>query len=333
MPKNTFLSNPANTTTKPCHRRLEDLNLLDDFLFRQMLLQEDTGEEFCRILLSTILRKPIRKVHVVPQKDIPGIDTHRHGIRMDTYIKAVSDDLPFTGEASLDAEVLPAIYDIEPNNRYEKETLPRRMRYYHGLIDTQLLASDMSYKALPEVIIITILPYDPFGKNRMIYTIQNQCIEEHSLPYDDGAKKIFLYTKGIEGNPSQELCDMLKYLEETTAKNVTNQDIAAVESLVNKVKRRKEVSISYMKSWEWEQMIREEATREGLQEGLQQGLQQGRQLGKEEGKTEARQEGIKILIETCQKLGASIGDTSSMLKENYRLSAEEAQAYLKSYWT
>ena len=122
---------------------------------------------------------------------------------------------------------------------------------------------------------------------------------------------------------------MLKYLEETTAKNVTNQDIAAVESLVNKVKHKKEVSISYMKSWEWEQMIREEATREGLQEGLQ----QGRQLGKEEGKTEARQESIKILIETCQKLGASIGDTSSMLKENYRLSAEEAQAYLKSYWT
>lgn len=48
---------------------------------------------------------------------------------------------------------------------------------------------------------------------------------------------------------------MLKYLEETTASNVTNQDIAAVESLVNKVKRRKEVSISYMKSWECEQMI------------------------------------------------------------------------------
>ncbi|MBO5524191.1 MAG: Rpn family recombination-promoting nuclease/putative transposase [Roseburia sp.] len=176
--------------------------MLDDFLFRQMLLQEDIGEEFCRILLSTILGKPIRKVHVVPQKEIPGIDTHRHGIRMDAYIKAVPDELPLAREASLDAEILPAIYDIEPNTRYEKETLPRRMRYYHGLIDTQLLATDMSYQALPEVVIITILPYDPFGKNRMVYTIQNQCLEEASLPYDDGAKKIFLYTKGTEGNPS-----------------------------------------------------------------------------------------------------------------------------------
>ena len=75
---------------------------------------------------------------------------------------------------------------------------------------------------------------------------------------------------------------MLKYLEETTVANVKNQNIAAVENLVNKVKRRKEVSISYMKSWEWEQMIRDEATQEGLQKGLQIGKEEGRQIGKEE---------------------------------------------------
>ena len=332
MPEHTntklTLSQPTPTSsakTNLPHRRLEDLNLLDDFLFRQMLLQEDISEEFCRILLSTILGKPIRKVHVVPQKEIPGIDTHRHGIRMDAYIKTVPGEPPLANESSLDAEVLPSIYDIEPNTRYERETLPRRMRYYHGLIDTQLLASDMSYRSLPEVVIITILPYDPFGKNRMVYTVQNQCLEEASLPYDDGAKKIFLYTRGTEGNPSQELGDMLKYLEETTASNVTNQDIAAVESLVNKVKRRKEVSISYMKSWEWEQMIREDATQEGLL--------QGRQLGKAEGIAEATQEGIKIFIETCRELGASKEDTASKLAEKYHLSADDIQNYLENYWT
>ena len=340
MPESISTSCPTANTR---FRKLEDLNLLDDFLFRQMLLQEDTGEEFCRILLRTILGKPIRNVHVVPQKDIPGIDTHRHGVRLDAYIKAVSDEpKPSPGSEAafhmetLDAEVIPTIYDIEPNHRYEKEPLPRRMRYYHGLIDTQLLASDMSYQALPEVVIITILPYDPFGKNRMVYTIQNQCIEETSLPYDDGAKKIFLYTRGTEGNPSQKLADMLKYIEETTAANITNQDIAAVESLVNKVKGRKEVSISYMKSWEWEQMIREDATAEGLQQGLQQGmqqgLQQGRQIGKEEGAAEARQEAIKILIESFKKLGVSIEDTTSILTEKYHLSAQQTQAYMESYW-
>ena len=151
----------------------------------------------------------------------------------------------------------------------------------------------------------------------MVYTIQNQCLEETSLPYDDGAKKIFLYTKGTKGNPRQELCDMLKYLEETTAKNVTNQDIAAVESLVNKVKHKKEVSISYMKSWEWEQMIREEAKAEGIQTGI----------------TKARQEDIKIFIETCREFGASTEDTASKLAEKYHLSADDIQNYLESNWT
>jgi len=323
MPQKTFLTTPGGKADTH-HRRLEDLNLLDDFLFRQMLLQEDTGEEFCRILLRTILGKPIRRVRVIPQKDIPGIDTHMHGIRMDAYIEAVPEEPSLTSEILLDAEVVPAIYDIEPNKRYEKETLPRRMRYYHGLIDTRLLAADMSYETLPEVVIITILPYDPFGKNRMVYTIQNLCAEDVSLPYDDGAKKIFLYTRGTEGNPSQKLQDMLRYIEETTENNVTNQDIATVENLVNKVKRRKEVSISYMKSWEWERMIREEATQEGRAKGLAEGLEQG--------KRETLKESIKIFLDTCREFGASKSDSCAKLAEKYHLSAEEAEKYVSEYW-
>lgn len=122
---------------------------------------------------------------------------------------------------------------------------------------------------------------------------------------------------------------MLKYLEETTVANVKNQNIAAVENLVNKVKRRKEVSISYMKSWEWEQMIRDEATQEGLQKGLQIGKEEGRQIGKEE----ARQEYIKIFIETCREFGTSKEDVASKLTDKYHLSAEDTQTYLESYWT
>lgn len=312
MEKQNYPSFPK----KPVYRKLEDLNLLDDFLFQQMLLQKDIGEEFCRILLHTILGKPIRNVNVVSQKSIPGIDLHQHGIRMDAYIETISDTPSGTGETSLDAKILPTIYDIEPNKYYEKATLPKRMRYYHGLIDTRLLSSHMTYKALPEVVIIIILPYDSFDSNRMVYTVQNQCIEDTRIRYEDGAKKIFLYTKGVEGNPSQELRDMLKYIEETTADNITNPSIAAVDSLVSKVKHSREVSVSYMKSWEWEEMIREEATQEGL----------------EAGKKEALIESTKIFIETCQELGISKEDTASKLVEKYHLSAADAERSLADYW-
>ncbi len=245
-------------------RKLEELNLIDNFLFQEMLAQKEEGEEFARILLSTILDKNIRKVRIIPQKNILGIDTDQHGIRLDAYIEDISDELDV---AVADAEVVPDIYDIEPNNTYEKESLPKRMRYYHGLIDTQLLSTGTDYGKLPNVVIIVILPYDPFGKDRMVYTIKNSCVEDLSIPYDDGARKIFLYTKGKEGNPSQKLSDMLKYIEKTTNNNVTNQDIESIQQLVERVKRKKEVGINYMKSWEVEKMVREEGYAEGYDNG------------------------------------------------------------------
>ena len=108
-----------------------------------------------------------------------------------------------------------------------------------------------------------ILPYDPFGQSRMVYTIQNQCIEDPTISYDDGAKKIFLYTKGTEGNPSQELKDMLKYIENSTQNNIVNPNIESIHKLVEKVRRRKEVGINYMKSWEHDKWMRDEGREEG----------------------------------------------------------------------
>ena len=177
---------------------------------------------------------------------------------------------------------------------------------------------------MQNVIIIMILPYDPFGKNRMRYTIQNQCMEDSSVPYDDGAKKIFLYTKGTEGNPSQELQDMLKYIETTTEENVTNKDIETIHQLVEKVKRRKEVGIRYMKSWELEQIYRSEAKEEGLTEGRKEGLAEGLEQG--------REQGIKALISICRDFHISEEETLSRLMDNFELSETEAREYVGDDW-
>lgn len=44
--------------------------------------------------------------------------------------------------------------------------------------------------------------------------------------------------------------------------------------MVSRVRCDKEVGISYMKSWEIEQMIREEATEEGYASGMEAGMEQ-----------------------------------------------------------
>lgn len=174
-----------------------------------------------------------------------------------------------------DVRVISTVYDIEPNNTPEKGILPKRTRYYHGLVDTQFLDSGASYVTLPDVVIILILPYDPFGKNRMVYTVKNHCVEEPSILIEDGATKIFLYTGGNTDNASQSLKDMLKYIQNSTDDNVTNQDIATIQQLANKVKRRKEVGINYMKSWEYEQWVHDKAFKSGFEEGKEEGKEDG----------------------------------------------------------
>lgn len=84
----------------------------------------------------------------------------------------------------------------------------------HGIRLDVCLARGMEYGALRNVVVIFITTYDPFGLNRMVYTISNKCEEVPDMPYDDGAKTLFLYTKGTEGNPPEELRQLLHYMEE-----------------------------------------------------------------------------------------------------------------------
>lgn len=329
----------SNVTTKS-FRPLSELNLLDDFLFQEMLAQVDIREEFCRILLKTILGKPIRRVRITPQKNVLGIDTKSHGIRLDAYIQDVSDIVSSDAEGGdtevLDADIIPDIYDVEPNKHFEKMSLPKRMRYYHGLIDTQLLSTGTAYARLPNVVIIFILPYDPFDRNRMVYTIKNQCIEVPDLAYEDGARKIILYTKGKltdapEGT-GQALRDMLKYMEKSTKENVTNSDLETIHHLVSEVKARKEVGINYMKSWELEEMYREEGMQRGLEEGREIGREIGREEGLAEGRAEGREEGIRILITTCREFQMTKEDILSKLTAGFSIDMDTAQKYLDTYW-
>lgn len=240
-------------------RTLRELNVMDDFLFNEMLMWGEKGEEFCRILLRTILGQNIRDVKVVAQRKVQGINTNQHGIVLDAYIEAIP---AAEGENMADVEVQSEIFDIEPN-KYEKDSEAKRTRYYHALIDSKILKSGVNYKDMKNVTIIMILPYDPFGKGRMIYTIQNRCEEEPEIDYDDGVRTIYLNAAGAQENGSQELCDMLKYIQKSTEENATNEDLKYIHSLAKEVKDNEEVGVSYMKSWEREYYFRREGKKEG----------------------------------------------------------------------
>ena len=145
----------------------------------------------------------------------------------------------------------------------------------------------------------------------MVYTIKNACVEETDLPYEDGARTIFLYTKGTEGNPPEELSRLARYLEYSVPENAQTVDLARLHEMVVKVKADREVGLAYMEALEIERRIREE----------------GRMEGKEEGREEERQEGIRILI--LDNLEEQIPKERILkkLQRRYDLSEENAKAY------
>ena len=165
-------------------KQLKEMNVIDDFLFTEMMADEKNGLEVCRIIISCVLRREVRNIRFTAQKVVPGVSEKSHGIRLDAYVTE-------------DNEEGIKVYDVEPDKRSSKKTgLPRRSRYYADLIDVQLLKAGVDYEKLPELVTIFILSYDPFGGNAMYYEAGTVIKTHPRIPYDDGIRRIFLYADG-----------------------------------------------------------------------------------------------------------------------------------------
>ena len=228
-------------------KKLEELNLLDDFLFNAMMTYPEMGEKFTRKILKLLFNKEFRNLKVIAQKSYGGLNTDLRGARLDVYVE--SDD-----SAEIDASEDASIYDLEPDKNDKAKYIaafPQRIRFYHAIIDSRSLKSGEDFGKLKRVYVIFICNYDPFGYDRVKYTIRNMCVEEPEMPYDDGAQTTVLYTKGTKGDDiSEELRQFLNYMENTTQTNAVNDTLKDIQKMVDIVKRDGEVSLGYMKGFE-----------------------------------------------------------------------------------
>ena len=228
-------------------KKLEELNLLDDFLFNAMMTYPEMGEKFTRKILKLLFNKEFRNLKVIAQKSYGGLNTDLRGARLDVYVE--SDD-----SAEIDASEDASIYDLEPDKNDKAKYIAaflQRIRFYHAIIDSRSLKSGEDFGKLKRVYVIFICNYDPFGYDRVKYTIRNMCVEEPEMPYDDGAQTTVLYTKGTKGDDiSEELRQFLNYMENTTQTNAVNDTLKDIQKMVDIVKRDGEVSLSYMKGFE-----------------------------------------------------------------------------------
>ena len=135
--KTEYQTGPVQTI----HRPLSELNVIDNFLFTELMNDPEHRIEFAELLLGTILNKKVSVITVVAQQVIGGTDADKHGIRLDAYIEPESEGTEKT-----------VIYDIEAETRQnDKNTLTARNRYYSTMMDGRLLGSGKSYEELPDL--------------------------------------------------------------------------------------------------------------------------------------------------------------------------------------
>ena len=216
------------------------------------------GEKFTRKILKLLFNREFRNLKVIAQKSYGGLNADLRGARLDVYVE--SDD-----SAEIDASEDASIYDLEPDKNDRAKYIaafPQRIRFYHAIIDSRSLKSGEDFGKLKRVYVIFICNYDPFGYDRVKYTIRNMCEEELGMPYEDGAKTIVLNTKGTKGEISKELRELLQYMEYTTPDNAVNDTLKELQEMVEQVKRDGEVSLSYMKGFERDTLMYEKGVEE-----------------------------------------------------------------------
>lgn len=226
----------------------EEIGLSNDFIFGKLM----SDPELCKELLERIL-PGIEIDHIeYPELQKPiKEDVDARSVRLDVYVKDGKN----------------TVYDIEMQKVNTRE-LPKRSRYYQGMMDLQLIDSGQPYKKLNQSYVIFICLEDVFGKNRHIYTFENICREDPEIKLRDGAIKIFLNAKSNRNDVSSELRAFLDYLG---GKKSEDEYVQKLEKAVREAKHNRKWRHEYMtllmRDQENQEIGEERGRREGQLEG------------------------------------------------------------------
>ncbi len=240
-----------------------ELTFTNNFVFCKVL---ENNLELCRQLLELILGIQIKKVELADKEKVLDITPDGKSVRLDIYVE---DDIG-------------TVYNIEMQVA-TKRNLPRRSRYYQGMIDLNSIEKGAKYNALKKSYVIFICMFDPFNKNLPVYTFTNRCKEMPKLELGDETAKVFINPYGDTEGLSADLKSFFEYLkEELTQSEFTKK----LDVEVERVRANKEWRREYM-TWLSE-----------LEESKEEAREEGREQGREEGRAQGQ---ILYLIKTVYK--------------------------------
>ena len=258
---------------------LENLNLVDRFLFDEVM--EDQASY--QALISILLENEIEILDKTQTEKELRVSPELRQVRLDVV--------------SMDREK--KVYFTEMQKQ-DTGNLRRRSRYYQAQLDVSLLEpGTVNFNLLNDSCFILIAPFDLFKKGLYRYTFEGTCRECPELKIRDGAVRIFINTKGTNREEfSQEFLELMEYITASTDQVAGLSESPRIKLLhenVKKIRASEKMGVKYLQKWEELVYARDE----------------GREEGREEGKAEG--EKAQLIKQVCKKLKK--GKTPDMIAE------------------
>ena len=277
-------------------KKWEDLELKDDFMFAKVM----RDPKLCREMLERLLEIEIASIEYPEEQKTIDLSYDSRSVRLDLYVK---DDRN-------------TVYNVEIQTVDTRE-LPKRSRYYQGMIDLNLIEKGEPYRKLNRSYVIFICTFDPFGEGLYRYTFENLCKEQKNISLNDEAIKLFFNTTGTKGEVTGEARAFLKYVGGTASNDAYVKEL---QSKIETVKQNKEWRREYMILLERDNENIEKGFQQGMKEGLEQGLQKGLQQGIAEEKRRIAKSLLQMSILPEEKIAAAAGISLEELQEIKKLS-------------
>ena len=229
----------------------QDLTFADDFMFCNIM---QNNLDICKDLVELILDRKIGEIKFSEAQKALDIKLGQKGVRLDVYFEDDFDTL----------------YNIEMQT-VNRPNLPKRSRYYQGLIDLNQIRSGTDFRDLKRSYIVFICMFDFFNLDFPIYEFEPRFTRKPDLRLNDETSRVFVNATSTENTMSNDLKSFLTYLTKGVADSMLTRKI---DEEVRRGKENEMWELSYMKSIEHD--------RENFNDGFNEGFTKGQAEGQAE---------------------------------------------------
>lgn len=235
--------------------KLEELNLTDRFLFDETMEDKEAYQAAVSILLENEI-------------ELTGRPETEKEFRVSPQLRQVRLDV-----VGMDRKGTLYYSEMQKKNT---GNLKKRSRYYQAQLDVSLLEpGSKDFNLLNDSCFILIAPFDLFGRGLYRYTFEGACRECLDLKIEDGAVRVFINTKGKNGQGfSREFLDFMAYITSSTDETAGRAEsgrIKLIHERVQKIRKSEKMGVKYMQFWEEKAYAREEGLEEGIVKGMKEG--------------------------------------------------------------